>query len=92
MGKVIAIVRLLPEDAEVDEKDLESRVKRELPADTYEVLKSQSEPLAFGISALYLWIVMPEDIAGGTDDLEKRLTAIRGVGQVDIVSVSRMIG
>jgi len=91
MGKVIAIVRLLPEDADTDPRILEKAVRDGLPPGTYEVLKSSIEPVAFGINALYLWIVMPEDIEGGTDDLEKRLSAIEGVSQVDVVSVSRMI-
>jgi elongation factor 1-beta len=49
------------------------------------------EPVAFGINAIYLWIAMPETIEGGTYDLENRLSAIEGISQVDIVSISRLI-
>jgi len=91
MGRVVVIARILPEDAETPPESIVERVKSSLPADTYEILKSKTEPVAFGIHAIYVWIAMPETLEGGTYDLESRLSAVEGVGQVDIISVSRLI-
>ncbi len=91
VGRVVVIARILPGDAETPPESIVERVKSSLPADVYEVLKSRVEPIAFGINAIYLWITMPENLEGGTYDLEGRLSAVEGVSQVDIVSVSRLI-
>lgn len=90
MGRVVAIVRILPEDVETPPEKIIDAVKRGLPPETYEVLRTRVEPLAFGINAVYVWVAMPEDIEGGTSDLERRLAETPGVSQFDVVSVSRL--
>ncbi|MCS7105359.1 MAG: elongation factor 1-beta [Thermofilaceae archaeon] len=91
MGRVVAIVKILPEDIDTQPEDLVKLIERELPVDIYHVLRSRVEPIAYGINAIYLWIAMPETIEGGTFDLENRLSSIQGIGQVDVISISRMI-
>lgn len=91
MGRVVVIAKILPEDVDMQPESIVEKVKNNLPAGIYEVVRSRVEPVAFGINAIYLWIAMPETIEGGTYDLENRLSAIEGISQVDIVSVSRLI-
>jgi len=91
MGRVVVIAKILPEDVDMPPESIVEKVKNNLPAGIYEVVRSRVEPVAFGINAIYLWIAMPETIEGGTYDLENRLSAIEGISQVDIVSVSRLI-
>jgi len=91
VGRVVAVVRVLPEDVETPPEEIIDAVKRSLPPTTYEVMRARAEPLAYGINAIYLWVIMPEDIEGGTEDLEQRLMRTPGVSQVDVVSVSRLI-
>jgi len=91
MGRVVAIVRVLPEDVETPPEKIIDAIKRSLPPETYEVLKTRVEPVAFGINAVYVWVAMPEDIEGGTSDLERRLAEAPGVSQIDVVSVSRLL-
>ncbi len=91
MGRVVVIAKILPEDVDTPPESIVERVKSNLPAGIYEVVRSRVEPVAFGINAIYLWIAMPETIEGGTYDLENRLSAIEGLSQVDIVSISRLI-
>jgi len=88
MGKVLVLVRLLPEDVEIDPETLLKRVKEKLP-DIYDVLKYQAEPIAFGLQALRMIITMPEEYVGGTNELEEILAKVEGVGQVDVLNVSR---
>lgn len=91
MARVVAIVRVLPEDAEAPLERIVEAIKSCLPADTYEVIRSRFEPIAFGINAIYVWIAMPETLEGGTYDLENRLSNIAGISQFDIIAVSRML-
>jgi len=91
MARVVVIVRVLPEEADTPPENIIDAIKSSLPSELYEVIKSKVEPVAFGINAIYLWIAMPENIEGGTYDLETRLSGVKGVGQVDVVSVSRLI-
>lgn len=91
MGRVVVIAKILPEDVDTPPESVVEKVKSGLPSDIYEVIRSRVEPVAFGINAIYLWIAMPETLEGGTYDLENRLSAIEGISQVDIISVSRVI-
>lgn len=91
MARVVVVVRVLPEDAETPPERVVDLVKSNLPLETYEVLRSKTEPIAFGINAIYLWIAMPESLEGGTYDLENRLSSVPGISQFDIVTVSRLL-
>ncbi len=82
------LVRVLPEDADLKAEELYRSVVNALPK-KYEVVEHRVEPIAFGIEALLLLVMMPEDIEGGTEELEQVLMSIRGVGQVDVLRVSR---
>lgn len=91
MARVVAIVRILPESEEASVEKIVEAIKENLPSNTYEVLRYRTEPIAFGINAIYVWVAMPESIEGGTYDLENRLSSVPGVSQFDIVSVSRLL-
>ncbi len=91
MARVVAVVKILPESEETRPEEVVEAIKRSLPSDVYEVLKYRSEPIAFGIEAIYVWIAMPESLEGGTYDLEERLSSVPGVSQFDVVMVSRLL-
>ncbi|MEM0023925.1 MAG: elongation factor 1-beta [Thermofilaceae archaeon] len=91
MARVVTVVRVLPADAEAPPEQIVELVKSRLPGDTYEVLRSRTEPIAFGITAIYLWIAMPENLEGGTYDLESRLSSIPEISQFDVITVSRLL-
>ena len=88
MGKVIVSLRVNPESDEVDLDKLISDIKSKLPS-YYEILRHDKEYVAFGLYALRLYIAMPEDFEGGTDELERSLTEVKGVSSVDIDFVTR---
>lgn len=85
MGEVAATVRLMPESADVDLKRLEAEVRARVKVHSVE-----REPVAFGLEALRIIAVIP-DAAGGTDPLEKTLSGIPGVGNVQVVDVRRLL-
>ncbi|MEM4285201.1 MAG: elongation factor 1-beta [Candidatus Nitrosocaldus sp.] len=87
MGKLIARVKIMPADVDVNLDSLVEKVKGNMP-DGMQVKRYSKEPIAFGINALLLDMVMDEDTAD-TDLLEENLRKVDGVGEVEIVSMSR---
>ncbi|MEM2022000.1 MAG: elongation factor 1-beta [Zestosphaera sp.] len=88
MGKVVVSLRVNPESDEVDLDALINDIKSRLPQH-YEILKHEKEYIAFGLYALRLYVAMPENFEGGTDELERSLTEMDGVSSVDVDFVTR---
>ena len=86
MGKVVALVRIMPESVDVDMKRLEADLRKRLPA----IQDVGVEPIAFGLKALKVAVVV-EDSEGGTEAVEKALSEVPGVSQAETVCVNRMI-
>jgi len=54
------------------------------------IYKFDEEPVAFGLVALVVHIMMPEEASGVMDEVEQRLKSINGIGEVEVL-VSRRI-
>ena len=81
MGDVIIVLKVLPNDP----GKLES-VKKGL-----EALKPQrleEEPIGFGLSALKFTTMIPDE-GGKQDELEEKIRAIDGVGEIEVLHASR---
>lgn len=85
MAEVAVTLRLMPESAEVDLDKLEAMVRERV-----KVHSISHEPIAFGLNALRV-ITVVEDAAGGTDPLEKELASIPGVGNVQVIGLTRLL-
>jgi elongation factor 1-beta len=85
MGKLVARIKILPNDVDVNLDDLANSISN---AGDIVVKRYSKEPIAFGISALILDVVMDEDNVD-TDAIEDRLRRFNGVGEVEIVNMSR---
>jgi len=86
MGKVVALVRIMPESVDVDMKQLEAGLRKKLPS----IQDVGVEPIAFGLKALKVAVIVNDD-EGGTDAVEKALSEVPGVSQAETVCVNRMI-
>ncbi|MCD6523239.1 MAG: elongation factor 1-beta [Candidatus Diapherotrites archaeon] len=84
MGDVVVVVKVLPKDVGLFDKMKEDVLK----SITYKVTHTEEEPIAFGLKAFNVTLVMP-DAEGGTDKIEKELKGIESVGDVQIVGVAR---
>ena len=82
MGDVAISIKIMPASGEVDIEQVRKKVE-----EAVELKDSKVEPLAFGLKALKIMIVRP-DSEGGTEDLEKKLRDIEGVGDVEVESVT----
>ncbi len=82
----------MPESPDVDLNKIEAEAKEKIKAfSDNEEMKTEQEPIAFGLKAINLTFVMDED-KGSTDPLEEQLKAIEGANSVETIDVRRAIG
>ncbi|MCX8204893.1 MAG: elongation factor 1-beta [Candidatus Nezhaarchaeota archaeon] len=82
LAKVMALLRVLPAEAEVDIEGLRREVERGLPSDV-KLQRAYVEEVAFGIKAIKLLVLLPEE-EGAMFRLEEAILKVPGVGQVDV--------
>ncbi len=85
MGKVIVTFRIMPKDIEVDLEELEERVRKEIGPE-----KMEREPIAFGLVAIKATKLVEEE-SGELEREENKIRGIEGVGEVEIVEITRSI-
>lgn len=86
MGKVVAVLRVMPESVEVDLNALKAAMKKKVPG----IQDVREEPIAFGLKAIKLAVVVGDD-EGGTDAIEQALASVPGVASAETTDVNRMI-
>jgi len=89
MNQVVAKFKIFPKDVESDLGKLRKEIERNLPANT-SVYKYDEEPIAFGLTLLIAYILMPEEESGKIDDVERSIKELSDVSEVDVVSVRRI--
>lgn len=90
MAKVLVTVRIFPKDIDYKPEDLVNSIKSKIEDKNYKIIGFGTEPIAFGLSALILNIIMPEEVTGGTEELELIISKVEGVSQVEVVRVTRI--
>ncbi|MCS7364416.1 MAG: elongation factor 1-beta [archaeon GB-1867-035] len=90
MGKVFVIVKVYPKEADTDLKEIENEIAKALP-EGMKIVQTAKEPIAFGLSALKMGIIMPEQTEGGTTILEEAIMSVPLVSQVEVEYVTRMM-
>ncbi len=92
MAQVIVTLKIMPESPEVDLGSIEQEAKAKIiEFSQSKELKTEQEPIAFGLKALKIIFVMDEN-KGSTDSLEESIKTISGVNSVEAVDVRRAIG
>jgi len=76
---------VLPEGVEVDLEDLKKKIQAALPAGAA-LRASETKPLAFGLKALHVLIVL-DDKKGGAEQVEAAISGVSGVQSVEIVQM-----
>ena len=88
MGKIVIAYKILPSESTVDLEMLKEKIKKQL-ADVATIQRFAEEPIAFGLSALKVNVVLPER-DGILDETEKLIMAIEEVGQIDTLGLTRL--
>lgn len=89
MGEVVATIKLMPESPDVDLAQIKSDVEKSIPEEA-ELHKIEEEPIAFGLVALNVMVVVG-DAEGGTEIVEETLSRIEGINSVEVVDVRRLM-
>jgi len=89
MGRIVIAYKIFPSESSVDLKLLKEKIKKQL-SDIASVQRFAEEPIAFGLSALIVNLILPEDKEGILDETEKRLTDMEEVSQIQTLGVNRL--
>ena len=88
MGSYLIRVKILPEDISTDLQKLADSVGSLLPKPAL-IRSRKVEPIAFGLSAIVVDIVAPEE-EGMVDRVEEAVSKTPLVSQYEVTGVSRM--
>ena len=85
MGEVALQYRILPDGVDIDLNKMLEGVKKALPTGAT-LRASEQKPLAFGLKALHVLVVM-DDKKGGAEQVEAAISGVAGVQSVEIVEM-----
>ena len=88
MGSYVIRLKLLPEDTTTDHQKLVDSVAGVLPKPV-QIRGQKVEPIAFGLSAIIVDVVAPEE-DGIVDRIEEVVSKAPLVSQYEVIGVSRM--
>jgi elongation factor 1-beta len=92
MAKVVVTLKIMPVSTGVDLDRLKADAVEKIKDFAGETdVKSDIEPIAFGLKALNIIFVMDED-KGSTEYLETQIQAIEMVNSVEVTDVRRAVG
>ncbi|MCL4314294.1 MAG: elongation factor 1-beta [Candidatus Thermoplasmatota archaeon] len=86
MGEVLASLRILPEDTEVNTEDLSRKIEESIGKECT-INRMTTEEIGFGLKALILEVIVPDE-EGRISSIENKLMSISGISQVDTQNVS----
>lgn len=89
MNEVVASMKIYPEDIVRDMGKLKETIKEAIPqgASLYRV---DEEPIAFGLVALIVHVVLPESSSGELEKIEEAIRKVKGISEVETLIVRRI--
>jgi len=88
MAKMLVSMKIFPEDITVDFEQLKLRVEKSMPQDS-KIIRFNEEPIAFGLKALIVHMVMPEEKQDELEKVENGIRQISGVSNVETFMMQR---
>lgn len=89
MGEVAVTYRIMPEDVDVNLKNIEKKIEDRF-SKKFKVYNMEIVPVAFGLKAIHLIIVVPDE-GGLIDAIEKEILEIDGVQSAEVLNLSRLL-
>lgn len=87
MTKLVARIKILPAEVEVNLELVAERLSRSIPMGM-KLLSHVTEPIAFGLNSLIADFTL-DDSEGQMDLLEESIKKVEGVGEIEVINVSR---
>jgi len=88
LGSYVIRLKLLPQDTTTEHQKIIDSVASLLPTPS-QIRGQKIEPIAFGLSAIIIDVVAPEE-EGVIDKIEEVVSKAPLVGQYELIAVSRM--
>jgi len=82
-------MRIYPKDVKTDFKELKQGIEEALPSEV-SVHKFEEEPIAFGLTALIAFILIPEEKSGMMELAEVAVRRVPGVSEIEVLKVTRI--
>ncbi|AXV37997.1 MAG: elongation factor 1-beta [Methanobacteriaceae archaeon] len=89
MGEVVATIKLMPENPDVDLNKIKTEIENSIPEST-ELHKIDEEPVAFGLVALIVTVIVG-DAEGGTEEVEANLAKLEDIGNIEVTDIRRLM-
>ncbi len=91
MGMVVIKIKIMPESPETDLKKIEKTAEDKIKSldKVAKVHEIQEEPIAFGLVAVIITLLWPED--KNPDLLEEAMRGIADVNSAEIIDVRRLL-
>jgi len=89
-AEVALVYRVLPTSAEVNLDEVKRNILQALEARGYKVDRIEEAPIGFGITALRVYVRMPEREEYSSDEVEEVLSKVEGVGNIELEYFSRL--
>ncbi|MHA1728209.1 MAG: elongation factor 1-beta [Promethearchaeota archaeon] len=87
---VLAITKVLPDDIETDLNALTEKIIEVIKPLNTKLEASRIEPIAFGLKALIVRLIIPEEMEGGTQPVEDAIESLEEVQRVEVTMVTRI--
>jgi elongation factor 1-beta len=87
MTKLVARIKILPTEVEVNLESVAGRLSTSIPVGM-KLLSHVTEPIAFGLNSLIADFTL-DDSEGQMDLLEESIKKDEGVGEIEVINVSR---
>jgi elongation factor 1-beta len=92
MASVVCTLKIMPESPDVDLHALETKARHAIESFTQmKEMKVEIEPIAFGLKALKIIFLTPED-KGSPDEIAEKVSQFEGVNSAEIIDVRRAMG
>jgi elongation factor 1-beta len=88
LSNVIASIKVFPVETAVDLHKLRKKIENSMPS-YVSIKRFDEEPIAFGLVALLVHVMMPEQSSGVMEEVENALRSIPDVGEIQVVRVAR---
>ena len=87
MTKLVARIKILPSESETDIMSIPVTLSETLPEEL-KLIAHTKEPIAFGLYSILADFTL-DDSEGQMELLEESIRKIKGVGQIEVINVSR---
>ena len=91
MAHVVIDIKIMPKSPEENLEKIREEAEKMIVEYEGNVIRHEIRPIAFGLSAVIITFGMDE-AKGSTDDLEEKMSSIKGVNSVEVIGARRAFG